>query len=128
MIRFLALLLLVGCASCKPTVRSITVCRIDQEIADCAKGDKKFVLQFPKEMQEFYAFQEDSMILLSDRLEECEVKGSLPRNDATWEEMQTCQIGLTDCSGLDFSLMSGFFAIDRISKQKVIDRLEFCRR
>jgi hypothetical protein len=127
MTRFLALLLFVGCA-CKPVQRIITICRIDQEIADCAKGDKNFVLQFPKEMRQFYAFQEDSMILLGDRLEECEVKGSLPRNDTTWEDMQTCEIGLQDCNGLDFSLMSGFFAVDSKSRQKILDRLEFCKR
>lgn len=121
------LLLFVGCA-CKPVQRVITVCRIDQESADCAKGDKKFVLKFPSEMVGYYAFQQDSMILLSDRLEECETNGRLPRNDTTWMDMQTCEISFNDCNGLDFSLMNGFFAVDSSSRQKIIDRLEFCKR
>ena len=130
MIRILFLLLFVGCASCKKAIRTIDICQIftlDQK-AYCAVGDEKYELKFPDELTNWYAYSEESQLLLGSRLEECEVKGSLPRNDKTWEEMQVCYIGINDCSGLELDLLDGFFAVNSKGKQKIQDRLEFCTR
>ncbi len=126
--RLTLLLLIAACASCKKPYRSIEICLIDGSVAHCAEGEKQDKKSFPVDLLGFYAFDEEALNLLAARLEECEQKGKLPRNDDTWTKMQMCIIEQDKCGIKKIKDLQGYFATSKIGARKIADRLEFCTR
>jgi hypothetical protein len=103
------------------TTRLITICRIFDNIGECARKDKQFKLSI-EQMKGFTAWDELDMQLLGSKLDQCEEDGKLPSSDKTLEEMELCEIG-KDCEDIE-----EFFATDPDGLQKIKDKLDWCRR
>lgn len=76
----------------------------------------------------WYAFHEQSLELLGARLEECEQRGRLPSGDDTWNEMNTCVIGLENCGGAGLDELTDHLAVTKSGAGKIRQRLEYCTR
>lgn len=124
-----SLFLLAACASCKPSIRLVDICRLfpEDNAASCAKGDKKYDLAFPTQLVGYYAFHEESLNLLGARLEECEVNGRLPRGDTTWDEMNACVITMQGCGQASHDDLFDHYAVPPKSQRKILDRLNWCK-
>lgn len=113
------LLWLSGCQS----MRLISICRIDTPRASCARNNKNFQREYPEEMVGWVAWDEEANQLLGSRLEQCESDGKLPPNDRTLDQMRMCAIG-ANCG----SDLVGYWATDPEGRNKIKDKLEWCRR
>jgi hypothetical protein len=122
--------LFIFLTACQTSVRTIDICRLfpSEGLASCAKGDKQYELEFPAKLGGWYAFHEESLSLLGARLEECEIKGRLPADDTTWDEVNACLIDEGYCGETPVIDLEYYYAIDRVGRRKILDRLEFCTR
>lgn len=111
------LILLTSCQS----MRLIEICRIWDDIGNCAKKDKQYTKPVA-EMIGYAAWDDEANDLLGSRLEQCEQDGKLPWSDRTWEEMRTCEIG-RNCGQLE-----GLFATDSKGQRMIKDKLDWCKR
>lgn len=130
MMKYLTLALLVSCASCKKPARSLDICSIDvvAAIANCAHADEKYTVSFPDAMMFWIAFPRESLLLLANRLETCEIDGKLPPDDNTIGEMHTCPILPGGCGELSFPELQGYFAVSGEGFDKIKAKIEFCKR
>jgi len=125
--KLLLLLLISACASCKRDLRSNDICIVDSDArkANCANLRKRYELNFPEKLVNWYAFSGEDFLILGNALEECEL-GRRPKDPLSL--MDICRIDMVSCGRKSLSQIDGFYAIEPTTMRKVVQRIDFCLR
>ena len=129
-VRFLALMLLVGCASCRTSMRTVPICMIDVSVskAFCNEADEQFQLQFPLQMLEYTAFSPEAQDTLADIIEACNQCHKIPRDSDPIGDAETCVIDADSCSAKSLASIDLWYAVDRLTWNKFKRKIESCKR
>ena len=130
--KLIALLLLVGCVS----TRNVDVCvlSVPSDKATCAKRSKRYNLKISS-MRGWFAMDDISYQILSEKIAQCNVDGKLPKEDI-FRYIEVCEIAsdhvLCQYNGTanaeDKMYVHEWIATNESGLQKIKSKLDFCMR